>query len=73
MPILYHGMTLGAVYLYEYDGEQAGVLRSIQANLRYISIVICLVALVLVVLLSKTLTRNTVRLLSAIRHVREGE
>ena len=73
VPILYHGMTLGAVYLYEYDGEQAGVLRSIQANLRYISIVICLVALVLVVLLSKTLTRNTVRLLSAIRHVREGE
>ena len=65
VPILYHGMTLGAVYLYEYDGEQAGVLRSIQANLRYISIVICLVALVLVVLLSKTLTRNTVRLLSA--------
>lgn len=73
VPILYHGMTLGAVYLYEYDSEQAGVLRSIQANLRYISIVICLVALVLVVLLSKTLTRNTVRLLSAIRHVREGE
>ncbi len=73
VPIMYHGMTLGAVYLYEYDTEQADVLRSILANLRYISIVICVVALVLVVLLSKTLTRNTVRLLSAIRHVREGE
>ena len=73
VPILYRGMTLGAVYLYEYDGDQAGVLRSIQVNLRYISIVICVVAMVLVVLLSKTLTRNTVRLLSAIRHVREGE
>ena len=73
VPILYHGMTLGAVYLYEYDTEQAEVLLSILSNLRYISIVICVVALVLVVLLSKTLTRNTVRLLSAIRHVREGE
>ena len=73
VPIMYHGMTLGAVYLYEYDTEQAQVLLSILANLRYISIVICVVALVLVVLLSKTLTRNTVRLLSAIRHVREGE
>ena len=73
VPIMYHGMTLGAVYLYEYDTEQADVLLSILANLRYISIVICVVALVLVVLLSKTLTRNTVRLLSAIRHVREGE
>ena len=73
VPVMYHGMTLGAVYLYEYDTEQADVLLSILANLRYISIVICVVALVLVVLLSKTLTRNTVRLLSAIRHVREGE
>ena len=73
VPILYHGMTLGAVYLYELDTEQADVLWSILSNLRYISIVICAVALVLVVLLSKTLNRNTVRLLSAIRHVREGE
>ncbi len=73
VPIMYHGMTLGAVYLYEYDTEQADVLRSILSNLRYISIVICAAALVLVLLLSKTLTRNTVRLLSAIRHVREGE
>lgn len=73
VPILYHGTTLGAVYLYEYDAEQARVLLSILSNLRYISIVVCAVALVLVVLLSKTLTRNTVRLLSAIRHVREGE
>ena len=73
VPILYHGTTLGAVYLYEYDAEQARVLLSILSNLRYISIVVCVVALVLVVLLSKTLTRNTVRLLSAIRHVREGE
>lgn len=73
VPIMYHGMTLGSVYLYEHDTEQAEVLRSILSNLRYISIVICAAALVLVVLLSKTLTRNTVRLLSAIRHVREGE
>ena len=73
VPVVYHGMTLGAVYLYEYDTEQAEVLLSILSNLRYISIVICVVALVLVLLLSKTLTRNTVRLLSAIRHVREGE
>lgn len=73
VPVMYHGMTLGAVYLYEHDAEQAQVLLSIVANLRYISIVICVVALVLVLLLSKTLTRNTVRLLSAIRRVREGE
>ena len=72
-PITYHTVTLGAVYLYEYDSEQAQVLLSIQSNLRYISMVIGVAASVLVFLLSKALTRNTGRLLAAIRRVREGE
>ena len=72
-PVTYHNVTLGAVYLYEYDSEQAQLLLSIQSNLRYISIVIGVAAVVLVSLLSKALTRNTGRLLAAIRRVREGE
>ena len=73
VPIVYRGMTLGAVYLYEYDAEQAGLLLSIQTNLRYISILISAIALILVVVLAKALTRNTSLLLGAIRRVREGE
>ena len=73
VPMVYRGVTIGAVYLYEYDTEQAGLLLSIQSNLRYISILICAVALLLVVVLSKALTRNTSLLLGAIRKVRRGE
>ena len=73
VPTVYRGVTLGAVYLYEYDTEQAEVLLSIQSTLRYISIVICVVALVAALILSKALTRNTSRLLGGIRSVREGE
>ena len=73
VPMVYRGMTLGAVYLYEYDTEQANLLLSIQTNLRYISILISAIALLLVVVLSKALTRNTSVLLGAIRRVREGE
>lgn len=73
VPMVYRGVTLGAVYLYEYDAEQAEVLLSIQSNLRYISILICAAALLLVLILSKALTRNTSILLRAIRTVREGE
>ena len=72
-PVTYHNVTLGAVYLYEYDSEQAQVLLSIQSNLRYISMVIGVAAVALVFLLSKALTRSTGRLLAAIRRVREGE
>lgn len=73
VPAVYRGVTLGAVYLYEYDTEQAEVLLSIQSNLRYISVVLCVVALVASMILSKALTRNTSRLLGGIRSVREGE
>lgn len=73
VPTVYRGVTLGAVYLYEYDTERAEVLLSIQSTLRYISVVICVVALVAALILSKALTRNTSRLLGGIRSVREGE
>ena len=73
VPVTYRGVALGAVYLYEYDAEQAQVLRSIQDNLAYISMVICVVALGLGLVLAKALTRNTSLLLGAIRRVREEE
>ena len=73
VPVVYRGVTLGAVYLYEYDSEQAQVLRSTQQGLGYISAVICAVALALVLVLAKALTRNISLLLGAIRRVREGE
>ena len=73
VPVVYRGVTLGAVYLYEYDADQAQVLQSIQSNLGYISAVICVAALALGLVLAKALTRNTSLLLGAIRRVREGE
>lgn len=39
-PITYRGMTMGAVYIYEYDGDQGEFLMGIQHNLRNISIVV---------------------------------
>jgi len=73
VPVTYRGAVLGAVYLYEYDADQAALLLSVQANLRYLSIVVCVLALLLSLLLSKALTRNIGKLLRAIRTVREGE
>ena len=72
-PVMYRGVTLGAVYLYEYDAEQAELLQSIQTNLRYLSILICCLALILSLLLSKVLNRGMSRLLGGIRTVRTGE
>lgn len=72
-PIRYRGTTIGAVYLYEYDGDQARLLMGIQSNLFYLSIVICVVAAFLCLVFSKALSRGINSLLGAIRKVREGE
>ena len=72
-PIQYRGKTIGAVYLYEYDSSQATLLLNIQSNLRYISAVICVVAVVLCAVFSKALSGGINRLLRAIRTVRQGE
>ncbi len=72
-PVVYRGMTLGAVYLYEYDTEQAELLLSIQHNLGYLSLLIVALALVLSIVLSQVLNRSMNRLLGGIRTVRKGE
>ena len=58
VPITYRSMTLGAVYLYEYDGEQGALLSGVQQNLRSISVAICVGSLILSVIFSRALTRR---------------
>ncbi len=73
MPIVYRGMTIGSIYLYEEDADQGVLLLSLQQNLRTISLVITMITLLLSALFSKVLTTRTGALLRAIRIVGEGE
>ena len=43
-PVIYHSQTIGAVYAYEYDTEQAELLLSLQRNLLTISAVVLVFA-----------------------------
>ncbi len=72
-PIVYRGMTLGAVYVEEYDIFAGQFLVNVQQTLRTISLVITIAALLLSVVFSKAITRRLGQLLGAIRIVREGE
>lgn len=71
-PVVYHNQTVGAVYAYDYDTEQAALLESFQSNLMTISIMIALLVAGLSIMLSRMLTRQISGLLQAIRNVREG-
>jgi len=73
VPVTYRGVVIGSVYLYEYDKDQGELLIGIQKNLRSISVVICVVALLLSLIFTHTLTRRIAALLRAVRIVRQGE
>lgn len=65
--------VVGAVCLYETDGDQGALLGELQRNLRLISVVVCLAVLALFGAFSTFLSRRVRTLLGGIRTVREGE
>ena len=72
-PVRSRGNTTGAVYLYEYDTEQARLIVSIQNNLRNVSLATVLLAPFLVLIFTRLLTRRITELVRAMRIVRGGE
>lgn len=73
MPIVYRGMTIGAIYIYEEDAAQGALLLGLQQNLKIISLVIAAVTLLMSTIFSRILTTRISALLRAIRIVGEGE
>jgi len=72
-PIVYRGMTIGALYICEEDATQGALLRSLQQNLKNISLIIAGVTLLISAVFSRVLTGRITALLKAIRIVGEGE
>ena len=72
-PVVYRNVTIGAIYIHETDAAQGALLRSLQATLRTLSLIICLLTILLSLVFSRVLTARLGELLRAIRIVREGE
>lgn len=71
-PILYQNQIIGAVYAYEYDTQQASLLKGFGANIQRLSVMIAVLVLAFTVAMSRSLTGQIRELLEAIRKVREG-
>ncbi len=72
-PVVYRGMVIGCIYIGEADEAQGALLSSLQKNLRNISILVAIVAVVISGMFSQVLTSRIAALLGAIRIVGEGE
>ena len=73
MPIVYRGMVIGCIYIGDVDEGQGILLDNLQKNLRNISIVISVAALLISSMFSQVLTSRIGALLAAIQIVGEGE
>lgn len=72
IPIRYRNTTIGSVYLYEYDSNQASLISAIQGTMVKYSYLICALSILLALVFSRMLTKRINMLLSAIKVVREG-
>ena len=73
VPVTYCSTVIGAVYIYEYDSEQAEILLGLQSNLRNITLLVCVFAVLVSVLLSRMVTRRMNDLLAAIHTFQRGD
>ena len=71
-PVLYRNQVIGAVYVYEYDTQQASLLENLQDNLLSISIGVALLVLTLCAAVSRSISRRLESRQTASRGVREG-
>ncbi len=73
VPIMRGDSIAGAVLVYQYDEEQGSIMISLQSNIMRVSALVTFSAILLSVLLARTLTSRMTRVLEAIETVREGE
>jgi len=72
IPIRYRGTTIGAVYLYEYDSNQASLISAIQGTMLRFSYLVCALSILIAIVFSRVITKRINVILSAIKVVREG-
>ncbi len=72
MPVQYKGTTIGTVYLYDYETEQATLISNIQKNMMRISYVVFASSILLALIFSRAVTKRINSILSAIKVVKEG-
>ena len=73
VPIMHGEDVAGAVIIYQYDEVQGGVITGLCTKIQRISVCVMAAAVILAIIMSKTLSGRLKRVLEAIQTVRDGE
>jgi signal transduction histidine kinase len=72
VPVQYRNSVIGAIYLYEYDNEQGGIIVGLRQNLFRISVILLGLAILLSLLLARTMTRRISQMTAGISKWADG-
>ena len=72
-PIISYGTLVGCVYMMEYDTEQGMLIRTLQLNTFYISLILELCVSIFAVFFSNSFTRRLRKIMASMRIIREGD
>lgn len=72
-PILYQDSLIGAVYLMEYDSEQAAIVHSLRSNMTRLSVMLAVVIITLSIVVSVLFSSRMRRIMAYIRALRSGK
>ena len=73
IPITAYRSIIGCVYMLETDTEQGGLIKSLQWNILYMTVILVVVVFICVVLFSSAFSRRLRRILTSIRVIRAGD
>ena len=72
-PIISYGTLVGCIYMMEYDPEQGMLIRTLQLNTFYISLILELCVSIFAVFFSNSFTRRLRKIMASMRIIREGD
>ena len=72
-PIVSHGITVGSVYLLEYDTEQGRLIQTLQRNVLQITVWLELFVLVFSVVYANRFSRRLKRITTSMKIIQEGD
>ena len=72
-PILSHGLTVGCVYLLEYDAEQGQLIKTLQVNVLQITVMLELFVLIFSLIYATQFSRRLKRITNSMKIIQEGD
>ena len=71
-PVVSNGRIIGSIYLFEYDSNQAGLLKNVQKMITILTVSVCVIAIILGLFFSRQFSGRVHAIVSAMHEIHDG-